>query len=150
LNYLNASLSDQNTSGMFVTFFYGVLDTRSGEVEFSNAGHNAPYVVTPNGSIEMLESKGGPMLGLFPNQTYEAAITRLTPGQGIVVFTDGVTEARNAADQFFTEARLEDYLQGRPIEPVELVTGLLQRVNEFAMGVPQADDITALALRYLG
>ncbi len=151
LNYLNASLTDQNTSGMFVTFFYGVLDTRTGQVEFSNAGHNTPYVFSTDGTLRELEGKGGPMLGLFPDLVYEEASTRLAPGEGILVYTDGVTEARNTADKFFNEKRLEDYLQAHFAEPADqLVNGLHQCVQEFAMGAPQADDITALALRYVG
>jgi phosphoserine phosphatase RsbU/P len=151
LNYLNASLTDQNTSGMFVTFFYGVLDTRTGEVEFSNAGHNTPYAFSADGTLRELEGKGGPMLGLFPGLVYEEASTRLAPGEGILVYTDGVTEATNTADKFFNEQRLEDYLHAHSSEPVEqLVNGLHQCVQEFAAGVPQADDITALALRYIG
>jgi len=151
LNYLNASLTDQNTSGMFVTFFYGVLDTRTGQVEFSNAGHNTPYVFSTDGTLRELEGKGGPMLGLFPDLVYEEASMRLAPGEGILVYTDGVTEARNTADQFFNEKRLEDYLHAHFAEPADqLVNGLHQCVQEFAMGAPQADDITALALRYVG
>jgi len=150
LNYMNASLADQNTSGMFVTFFYGVLDTRTGELEFANAGHNPPYVLSPDGSLECLEDKGGPMLGLFPDLVYDTARRTLQPGQSIVVYTDGVTEARNTADEFFNEERLEKYLRGCTDEPVELVSGLLKCVNDFAMGAPQADDITALALQYAG
>src|SRR5579883_319791 len=151
LNYLNASLHNENTSGMFVTFFYGVLDTRTGELQFANAGHNPPYVFNSDGTFRPLEDKGGPMLGLFPGLKYDAAITRLAPGECILVYTDGVTEAKDTADEFFNEERLEAYLKEHPSEPAEhLVNGLHQRVQEFAMGAPQADDITALALRYLG
>jgi phosphoserine phosphatase RsbU/P len=151
LNYLNASLADQNTSGMFVTFFYGVLDTRTGELQFTNAGHNPPYVFSADGQFRSLENKGGPMLGLFPDLAYEQAGTRLAPGDAILVYTDGVTEARNAADEFYNEKRLEDYLKAHSLEKMDhLVNGLHQDVQQFAMGVPQADDITALALRYNG
>ena len=77
--------------------------------------------------------------------------TRLEPGDAILVYTDGVTEARNTDDQFYNEKRLEDYLADHASEPVEqLVNCLHQSVQEFALGAPQADDITALALRYNG
>jgi phosphoserine phosphatase RsbU/P len=151
LNYLNSALADQNTSGMFVTFFYGVLDTRTGELQFANAGHNPPYVFLADGTFRGLEDKGGPMLGLFPDLKYDFATTRLAPGEGILVYTDGVTEARNTADEFFNEERVEEYLASHAREPVEqLVNGLHQYVQQFALGAPQADDITALALRYKG
>ncbi len=151
MEYMNAELASQNASGMFVTFFYGVLDTRTGEIQFANAGHNPPYLFTADGTLRMLEDKGGPMLGLFPKLTFEMATARLAPGEGILVYTDGVTEARNPADEFFEDERLEQYLRAHAAEPMEtLVGGLHRHLEEFAAGAPQADDITALALRYLG
>ncbi len=101
--------------------------------------------------MRTLEDKGGPVLGLFPKLNYDMATTRLAPGEGVLVFTDGVTEARDPADEFFEEPRLEAYLRAHAAEPVEqLVTGLHRHLEEFAAGAPQADDITALALRYMG
>jgi sigma-B regulation protein RsbU (phosphoserine phosphatase) len=151
MRYMNESLAAQNASGMFVTFFYGILDTRSGEISFVNAGHNLPYVFSADGKIRKLDDKGGPLLGLFPDLTYDMATTRLTPGEGLLVFTDGVTEARNPAEEFFEDRRLEAYLCAHAAEPVEqLVSGLHRHMEAFAAGAPQADDITSLALRYLG
>jgi len=151
MRYMNGALASQNASGMFVTFFYGILDTRTGEIQFANAGHNLPYVFSADGVMRTLDDKGGPVLGLFPDLTYDMATEQLAPGEGILVFTDGVTEARNPADEFFEDARLEAYLKLHAAEPVEqLVSGLHKHMEEFAAGAPQADDITALALRYLG
>ena len=151
MKYMNAALASQNASGMFVTFFYGVLDTRTGEIQFANAGHNPPYAFFADGTLRTLEDKGGPVLGLFPQLEYDMATARLAPGEGILVFTDGVTEARNPADEFFEEERLEAYLRAHASEPVEqLVSGLHKHLEDFASGAPQADDITALALRYVG
>jgi sigma-B regulation protein RsbU (phosphoserine phosphatase) len=151
MQYLNESLAAQNASGMFVTFFYGILDTRTGEIEFANAGHNLPYIFSSDGTMRTLDDKGGPVLGLFASLTYDMARAQLAPGEGLLVFTDGVTEARNPADEFFEDARLEAYLRAHAGEPVEqLVSGLHKHMEEFAAGAPQADDITALALRYLG
>jgi len=151
MEYMNGELAAQNASGMFVTFFYGILDTRTGEMQFSNAGHNPPYVFSADGTLRALEDKGGPMLGLFPELTYELGATRLAPGDGVLVFTDGVTEARDPADMFFEDDRLMSYIRAHWREPVEqLVTGLHRHLEDFAAGAPQADDITALALRYLG
>ncbi len=151
MRYMNGALAAQNASGMFVTFFYGILDTRTGEIQFANAGHNLPYVFSSDGSMRTLEDRGGPVLGLFPNLTYDMATAQLAPGEGLLVFTDGVTEARNPADEFFEDERLEAYLRAHAAEPVEqLVSGLHKHMEQFAAGAPQADDITALALRYLG
>jgi sigma-B regulation protein RsbU (phosphoserine phosphatase) len=151
MKYMNATLAAQNASGMFVTFFYGVLDTRTGEIQFANAGHNPPYAFSADGTLRTLEDKGGPVLGLFPQLDYDMATTKLARGEGILVFTDGVTEARNPADEFFEEHRLETYLRAHASETVEeLVSGLHKHLEEFASGAPQADDITALALRFVG
>jgi len=149
--YLNNSLTQQNASGMFVTFFYGVLDTRNGEIEYANAGHNLPYVLSKDGDLRAIDEKGGPMLGLFEDMDYASEKTRLAAGDCIVVYTDGITEARDRSGQFFGDKRLENYLRAHPWMPAEqLVSSLQKHVHEFCIGVPQSDDITALALRYLG
>jgi phosphoserine phosphatase RsbU/P len=149
LNYINASLVEQNTPGMYITFFYAVLDLRSGEIRFSNAGHNPPFVFSPAGS-RPLRDKGGPMLGLIEGVQYRTSSTQLGPGEGILVYTDGITEAINPSAGFFDEQGLVEYLAANAAEPVEqLVTGLHAAVHVFSAGVRQADDITVLALRYL-
>jgi sigma-B regulation protein RsbU (phosphoserine phosphatase) len=149
--YLNSALVEQNVSGMFVTLFYGVLDTRTGEIQFSNAGHNPPYIVSADGVQREVANRCGPMLGLFPKFVYKQAIAQLAPGEAIVVYTDGVTEAQNPAGEYFEDDRLIACLQANAGQPVEtLLNVLLQTVQKFAAGAPQADDITALALRYVG
>jgi sigma-B regulation protein RsbU (phosphoserine phosphatase) len=151
LAYLNSALKEQNVSGMFVTFFYCVLNTRTGEIRFSNAGHNSPYIFSKDGTLRNLAEEGGPMLGLFEGLGFSMATTQLAPGEGILVFTDGVTEAQDKDEEFFGDDRLEAYLRAHCLEPAEeLVSGLQRDVQEFAAGAPQSDDITALALRYLG
>ena len=149
--YLNSALVEQNVSGMFVTLFYGVLNTRTGEIQFSNAGHNPPYIISADGAQRQVADKCGPMLGLFPRFAYRQATAQLAPGEAIVVYTDGVTEAQSPSGDYFEEGRLVECLRAHASEPVEtLLSGLQQAVQKFAAGAPQADDITALALRHLG
>jgi sigma-B regulation protein RsbU (phosphoserine phosphatase) len=151
MTYLNNALLEQNVSGMFVTLFYGVLDTRTGDIEFANAGHNFPYICRAGGELNIVEDKGGPMLGLFPAVTFNQSTVQLAPGDCIVVYTDGVTEARDPSGEFFEDARLISFLRAHGPEPVEQLVGALHaHLQKFAAGAPQADDITALALRYRG
>jgi sigma-B regulation protein RsbU (phosphoserine phosphatase) len=148
LTFMNESLVERKAPGMFVTLFYGILDTRTGLIEYSNAGHGAPYVFSPDGQFRALREICGPMMGILPGLQYATRTTELKPGEGLLVFTDGVTEARNRQGEFFEESRLEAYLAGAAGRPVdELVRGLQTEVERFEAGAPHADDITALALR---
>ncbi|MGD1096412.1 MAG: SpoIIE family protein phosphatase [Bryobacteraceae bacterium] len=148
LTYMNQSLVEQQASGMFVTLFYGILNTRTGLLEYSNAGHNAPYAFSPGGEMRALKERGGPMLGVFAGFQYPSRSTEIGFGEGVLVFTDGVTEARNKKGEFFEESRLEAYLAAHGARPVdELVRGLHAEVEKFEAGAPRADDITVLALR---
>jgi sigma-B regulation protein RsbU (phosphoserine phosphatase) len=152
LEYLNTSLAGQNIAYMFVTMFYGILDTRTGDLEFAIGGHNPPYVFSPGGGVRELPcASGGPIVGLLESAKYETIADRITPGEGILLFTDGVTEAMDRHEEFFAEERLEQFLAVHSTATAEqLVTDLHREVEAFAAGMPQADDITVLALRYLG
>ena len=148
--FVNATLADQNVSGMFVTLFYGVLNTRTGDMEFANAGHNPPYLLSVDGGFRALRDKSGPMAGAFEGMDYRTRTCRIEPGEGILLYTDGVTEAINTAGAFFEEQGLEQFLKEHASRPSEqLVTSLQGAVQEFSKGMPQADDITVLALRRL-
>jgi phosphoserine phosphatase RsbU/P len=150
LTYMNKTLIEQNSSGMFVTLFYGVLDTRTGEIQFANAGHNPPYLLVPQGP-RALRERSGPMLGVIEGVEYVARACRIERGEGIVLYTDGVTEAIGPDRKFFEEEKLERFLSERREGSVErIVTGLLAAAQDFSGGLPQADDITVLALRYWG
>jgi sigma-B regulation protein RsbU (phosphoserine phosphatase) len=151
LTHINSSLVEQNTSGMYITLFYGVLNLRTGEILFSNAGHNPPYLFGLNGDIRPLRDKCGPMLGLLEGMEYRTAAARLIPGEGILVYTDGVTEAINKQKDFFNERGLEEYMSAHAGETMnQLVDGLQTHILSFASGMPQSDDITVLGLRYRG
>jgi serine phosphatase RsbU (regulator of sigma subunit) len=151
LTYMNQCLMEQNSSGMFVTLFYGILNTRTGLLEYTNAGHNPPYAFSLDGQVRALEERGGPMLGIFEGFQYQTRSTELLPGEGVLVYTDGVTEARDKKGDFYEEARLEGYLAAHARQPVdELVRGLHAELERFGAGTPRADDITMLALRRRG
>ncbi len=150
LTYMNATLTEQNVSGMFVTLFYGVLDTGTGEIRFANAGHNPPYLLSADGSIRTLREKSGPILGCLEGMIYKTRTCKIRRGEGLVLYTDGVTEALDKNRNFFEEQRLEQFLQEHAADSAEqLVAGLQGTVQAFSTGMPQADDITVLALRLL-
>jgi sigma-B regulation protein RsbU (phosphoserine phosphatase) len=148
LTYINESLVKQNASGMFVTLFYGILNTRTGVLEYCNAGHNAPYVFSPVTQPRALKERCGPMLGVFAGFQYPTRRTEIGFDEGVLAFTDGVTEARNKEGGFYEEARLEAYLATHGLQPAaELVRGLHAEVERFEAGASRADDITVLGLR---
>jgi serine phosphatase RsbU (regulator of sigma subunit) len=81
---------------MFATLFYGILNTRTGVLEYANAGHNPPYLLSPGGALRALKDLSGPMLGVFDGLQYLTQSTEVQPGEGLLVYTDGVTEARDS------------------------------------------------------
>jgi sigma-B regulation protein RsbU (phosphoserine phosphatase) len=149
--YVNASLAEQNVSGMFVTLFYGVLNTVTGDLTFANGGHNPPYIFSPDGTWRALTASSGPLVGMIPGLQYITRTDKLAPGEGILLFTDGVTEAVSSDEEFLGTGPLEDYVAANTTIPAtEMVQKLHVMVQNYAKGMPQADDITVLTLRYLG
>lgn len=148
---INRILFLESVEEMFVTAFYGILNTRTGEVTYCNAGHNPPYILRRDGRVEVTASTEGLMLGLLENWNYQAKQIVLERGDGIILFTDGITEALDRASNLFTEARLEECLKRfQPSAVKEIVAGVMAEVETFAAGAPQADDMTVLSLAYLG
>jgi sigma-B regulation protein RsbU (phosphoserine phosphatase) len=151
LQQVNRILFLESVAAMFVTIFYGILNTRTGEVDYCNGGHNPPYILRANGSVEALESKGGLVLGAMRNTAYKSHKMILQSGDGIFLFTDGVTEAMNRSDEQFSENRLEENLQRMLSASLpEVVQSVIAAVRNFSDEAPQADDITVLALKFLG
>jgi phosphoserine phosphatase RsbU/P len=149
--YVNKLLCNESVSGMFVTVFYGILNMTTGELEYVNAGHNPPYLLEGDSKISPLEMTGGIILGCFEECNFKSRIIRLNPGDSLFLYTDGVTEAFNLSEEAFGTARMEEVLRNRASEPLQdLVKNVLDKVSEFALGAAQSDDITLLAVKYLG
>ncbi len=150
IRYVNNLLCNESVSSMFVTVFYGILNTVTGVVEYVNAGHNPPYLLTGAG-IRKVEMTGGMVLGVMEEIDFQSRKIELKPGDRFFLFTDGVTEAFDGALNAYGEPRLEDFLAGHLRSPIEnLVRDTLADVNEFAGEAPQSDDITLLAFVYNG
>jgi sigma-B regulation protein RsbU (phosphoserine phosphatase) len=146
---VNNALCRDNDTGMFVTVFCGILDTRTGQIQYANGGHNPPYVVRSNGRIENL-SAGGVALGVIEEVSYKLVELVLEIGEQLVMFTDGVTEAMDKKGNLFTDDRLVETLANHQETSAEETTGdVLTAVRSFAAGAAQSDDITILVLKYL-
>ena len=143
----NNQLCYKNESGMFVTAFICVLDVRSGEVQFVNAGHNCPFVQKQDGAFEMFRAKANLVFGLMEDVQYREQTLTLNPGDSIYLYTDGVTEALNPEQELFGDDRLYEILnrhRAQAGEPETFVQAIYREVQAFADGEPQADDITML------
>ena len=150
LSTVNREICRDNDSQMFTTLFCGILDTRTGEIRYSNGGHNPPYHLSRAG-VQQVPKTGGRVLGLLEETTYAGSRLVLGPGETLLLYTDGVTEALDPAEQFFSERRLESILtQINFASAREQIEHLTREITLFAAGAEQADDITTLALRFLG
>jgi sigma-B regulation protein RsbU (phosphoserine phosphatase) len=134
---------------LFVTVFYGVFDPASGELRYANGGHNPPCVRRAEGSIEMLDGKGGLVLGAMPGVRYPAHAVTLRQGDRLVLYTDGITEAFNAADEAYGMPRLIAEIQAHGNGAAAgLVERICHSVAAFSGAAPQSDDITLTVLAW--
>lgn len=151
LQYANEVLGNQGEPGVYVTVFYGILHTGTGELEFCLGGHNPPYRISAAGQLGRIYDPGGVVVGLLPESTYETGRVQLDAGDTIFLFTDGVTEAMDPQQHFFGERRLKHLLAGcGGFAPKETVGSVLRAVAEFAGGAVQSDDITTMAVKWTG
>jgi sigma-B regulation protein RsbU (phosphoserine phosphatase) len=142
---LNALLCRNMASDRFVTLFYAQLDGPARRLRYVNAGHNPPFILHADGSHERLREGGG-VLGVFANQAFRSAVRQLRSGDRMVLFTDGVTEACNADEEEFGEARLLAVLQeNRRKSPSEIQNEILMAVSAFSRGIWH-DDATLLVV----
>jgi sigma-B regulation protein RsbU (phosphoserine phosphatase) len=142
---VNQVITSHVADGKFITFFYGLLDPGAGRLSYCCAGHNPPMVVRRDGSVLRLE-EGGLVLGVLPNGRYEEGELATASGDLLLLFTDGVTEAKNAAEEEFGDERLISLiLEDRNIGAKQLTQKVLATVTQFSQS-SLADDATLLAL----
>lgn len=147
---VNNIVVEESPSNMFVTVFYGILDLRNGSFEYSNGGHNLPYLISTEGKVNQIKNVGGIMLGAMSNTEYASNIIKLNPGESIFFYTDGVTEAFNNNDEEYLDSRLIDSLiNTNNISSDKIVENVICKVQKFTAGREQSDDITCLALKYM-
>ncbi|WP_280156353.1 fused response regulator/phosphatase [Piscinibacter sp. XHJ-5] len=147
---VNQELCRDNVDRMFVTLFLAFLDTASGIVTYVNAGHPAPYVSSASGSVDRIRTrKAQPPLGVKSGLVYDAHSVRIGPGDTIFVCTDGIADATNSDEAFYTEARVESELRHAGGDtPAEMIARVKSAVDRFTGDAPKADDMTMLALRW--
>jgi len=152
LSLVNGHLAAENDAGMFLTVFAGVFEPTTGILRCASGGHDAPALIPGDGSAaRFLDIEGGPLIGLLPVADCPNNTVTLAPGDAIVISTDGVSEARNVDDDFFTEERLLETVTGRHGQSAaETTAHVMAAVSQFALGAEQSDDITIMTLRYLG
>ena len=149
LSESNALLAAYSVEDMFVTVFYAIFDTKTGLVRYCNAGHNPPHILRSDGSIEELPMSKNTILGVFDGLEYAEDSLQLNPGDTLVMFTDGVTEATDADYQEFGAERLDAILrqQGNGTSSQQMVEAIKTGIKDFVGDAEQSDDITMLVVR---
>jgi serine phosphatase RsbU (regulator of sigma subunit)/anti-sigma regulatory factor (Ser/Thr protein kinase)/Tfp pilus assembly protein PilV len=147
----NDQLCGMNPKELFITAFFGVIDLELGTLTYVNAGHDPPYLIRPNEAPEMIPHTGGIALGVLPELNYAETTIPLDPGTALYLYTDGITEAENANGQQFGRDRLEEKLSAaNGTGPQGLMDGILVDLREFTGDAKQFDDITCMALQFVG
>lgn len=147
LQEVNDLLYDDNEAMMFVTVLYGVYNPETRTLTYANGGHNLPIIVHDDGSSSVIPSTNGVALGILPGGEYEQSSITCAPGDTVVLYTDGVTEAIDTEEEEFGMDRLQETFNWGPEDCREAVLSILDAVRDFAGGAPQFDDITCLALK---
>jgi phosphoserine phosphatase RsbU/P len=145
---LNRELCRDNDTCMFVTMMVGVVDCISGEFTLASGGHNPPVRRAADGHCEFLDFEGGPVLGYIEAAEFPIWRSQLQPGETLLLYTDGVTEAFDATDHMFSDERLLDVVEKLSGTATNVATGVMRAVHGFAAGCDQSDDITIVALRF--
>jgi sigma-B regulation protein RsbU (phosphoserine phosphatase) len=146
---VNIMLCQENVATMFVTAMYGIVDLENNEITYTNAGH-LPIAVIRNGQeVEFLDCDPGMALGIFENVEFSNNVHAFTPGETILLYTDGVPEAANKNEEEYDYDRFSCVLRENTKSSPNLLTqALIKSIREFAEGAPQSDDITTLCLKY--
>lgn len=147
VSQMNTSMSDMNESNMFVTFFCGVLDMKTGHLEYCNAGHNAPLIFTDK--IDMVPVMANLPLGIMQEFDFQQQSIDLHHDDALFLYTDGVTEAENINHELFGDERLEEVMHTRRTAQ-EHLEAVRDAITAFVGEAPQSDDITLLFIHYLG
>ena len=147
----NDKLLEGNDGRMFVTAWMGILDIATGHIDYVNAGHNPPYILRNDGRVERLRCKAGFVLAGIDGFTYNAQQLDLCPGDRILLYTDGVTEAEDINHNLYGDGRLENFMaECGSLSPMDMLLGIKNDVDMFAGEAEQFDDITMVAIQYFG
>lgn len=150
LSHVNNEIAKDNDANMFITVFIAILNTSTGELVFSNAGHNPSFIITPgNGIVKKLSGLNGPVVGAMEDMTFTESTCKLGQEDIVLAYTDGVTESHNNDEEMYSESRLEKLLEQKEYSSVQTLTEkIFESVKTFEDGAEQFDDITVLAVQY--
>lgn len=145
----NNELVENNKEGMFITAFLGILDVTNGHFSYSNAGHNVPFICHAGGEVEPIPVRPGFVLAGMENIRYCTQEMDFVPGDKLILYTDGVTEATNAVYEMYEEKRLTEILEkGVQLDVEQTVRSISSSIDEFVNGADQADDITIVVVKW--
>lgn len=148
ITYINSLLAEESASNMFVTVFYGIYNIKTGDVTYTNAGHNPPYVAKADGSVVKLPISKNIIAGFLKGYQFTEETLQLQHGDTLLLYTDGVTEAVDPDYEEYGEERLEALLKNTSqVDCQQLIDAVKADVKVFANGAEQSDDITLLAIK---
>jgi sigma-B regulation protein RsbU (phosphoserine phosphatase) len=151
MSKINDTLSADNPRAMFVTLIIGILNIRTGKVLYANGGHNPPILIRNDGAPVFKKELSGPLVGHLDGLQFKDLALKLNPGDYLFLYTDGVTEALNRKNEFFSDARLLKEMGHRAQKDVEGITREIRRkINEHTGSAPQSDDIAMMMIRFNG
>ncbi len=149
LQQANRLLCNENVMSVFSTLFYATFSPEDGSGTYCSAGHNAPFIVAPDGETRQMARADGLVIGIEPDAAYSGHAMKLRPGETLFLYTDGVTEAMREDRSMFGEERLANVLSAHAaLAPRALAEAVFEDVGAFCAGAPQNDDITVLVVRY--
>jgi anti-sigma regulatory factor (Ser/Thr protein kinase) len=149
MHALNEAISDNNPDIMFITMFLGIMDLETGKISYCNAGHNPPILVQKGGA-KFLDTEPCLLFGVDTNAKYTVYELALAPGESLLLYTDGLTEAENVDKELFGEERALRIADGFVSSPAqEQIAAIRQAVKEYTDGAEQSDDLTLLSVRYM-
>jgi PAS domain S-box-containing protein len=149
LTHVNNEIAKENDAYMFITVFIAILDLSSGEMVYSNAGHNPTYILnSEKNELRKLAELHGPVVGAMEEMTFTESITQLSKDDLVIAYTDGVTESQNSKEELYSDQRFSNLLNSSfQLGPKELIEKILKDVKAFEDGAEQFDDITLLAIK---
>lgn len=146
---LNNSIAQRNETNMFVTFFIGMLNLKTGEMKYCNAGHTPPIITYPDKNVSFCHLKADLPLGILENYRYPEYSYRFTSGSGILLYTDGVTDAENKRGEFYTRDRLLNIVkQNKSSHPRTFIGKIVSDIRKYTQGAEQTDDLTLFTFIY--
>ncbi|TXG34835.1 SpoIIE family protein phosphatase [Seonamhaeicola maritimus] len=151
LTHVNNEIAKDNDAYMFITVFMAILNTSTGELVYSNAGHNPSFIIGKNRNIKKLSDLHGPVIGAMEDMTYGETSVFIEKEDLILMYTDGVTEAQNKKEELYSDERFLELIKEGSYESSKGLTELIvESVTEFEKGTEQFDDITVMTMQYLG